>query len=70
MLTRKALAMMAIFTAVMISMFNFVGFPEHYGNLLWSLGAAAMLVITLVGNVWIFIAVAQDEPWQWGSEED
>jgi len=69
MLTKKALAMMAIFTAVMISIFNFVGFQEHYGELLWNLGAAVMLVITLVGNVWIFIAVAQDEPWQWGSEE-
>ena len=69
MLTKKALAMMAIFTAVMISILNFVGFPEHYGELLWNLGAAVMLVITLVGNVWIFIAVAQDEPWQWGSEE-
>ena len=65
MLTTKALAVMAIWTAAMITLFNLAGFGENYTNPLWALGAAVILVITLIGNVWIFIHVAKEEPWEW-----
>lgn len=65
MLTMKALGIMALWTIVMVVIINFVGFPAHHTNPLWALGGALMLVITLVGNVWIFIAVAKEEPWAW-----
>ena len=64
-MTMKALAVMALWTIATVSLFNFIGFPDHFGDLLWSIGGALMLVIILIGNVWIFIAVAKEEPWQW-----
>ena len=70
MLTMKALGIMALWTIAMISIFNFVGFPNHYGELLWSIGGALMLIVTLVGNVWIFIDVAKEEPWDWVKNSD
>ena len=65
MLTMKALAVMLLWTVAMVSIFNYVGFPHHHGNLLWSIGGAIFLIITLIGNVWIFIDVAKEEPWDW-----
>jgi len=70
MLTTRALAVMAIWTAVMITLFNVVGFDDHYTNPLWALGAALVLVVTLVGNVWIFIHISKDEPWEWNKDTD
>ncbi len=64
-MTIKALAVMALWTVAMVSLFNFIGFPNHYDNLLWSIGGALMLVVILIGNVWIFIGVAKEEPWEW-----
>lgn len=69
-MTMKALAIMALWTVATISIFNFVGFQNHFGNLLWSLGAALMLVVILIGNVWIFIGVAKEEPWQWFKDSE
>lgn len=69
-MTMKALAVMALWTVAMISLFNFIGFPNHFDNLLWALGGALMLVVILVGNVWIFIGVAKEEPWQWFKDSD
>lgn len=65
MLTMKALGVMLLWTISMVSIFNFVGFPNHHGELLWSIGAAILLVITLVGNVWLFIGISKEEPWDW-----
>lgn len=70
MLTMKALAIMALWTVATVSIFNYVGFPEHFSNPIWALGAAIMLVVILVGNVWIFISVAQEEPWEWTNKSD
>ena len=65
MLTMKALGLMAIWSIVMVIIINFVGFPAHHTEPLWALGGAVMLIITLVGNVWIFIGVSKEEPWDW-----
>lgn len=69
-MTMKALAVMALWTVATVSLFNFIGFPNHHGNLLWSLGGALMLVVILIGNVWIFIGVAKEEPWAWFKGSD
>lgn len=70
MLTMKALLFMAVWTTVMVSIFNFVGFPDHFSDPLWALGGAVMLVIILIGNVWLFIGIAQEEPWEWMKKSD
>ena len=69
-MTMKALAIMALWTVAMISILNFIGFQHHYSNPLWALGGALMLVVTLIGNVWIFIGVAKEEPWAWFKDSD
>ena len=70
MLTTRALALMALWTAAMISLFNFVGFGDNYSQPLWAIGAAIVLVVTLIGNVWIFIHIAKEEPWEWTKDSD
>lgn len=69
-MTMKALAVMALWTVATVSLFNFIGFPDHYDKPLWSIGGALMLVIILIGNVWIFIGVAKEEPWAWFKDSD
>lgn len=63
--TIKALGAMLIWTVAMVGLINFIGFPKHHDNLIWAIGGAIMLVITLVGNVWLFIGLAKEEPWAW-----
>ena len=63
--TLQALAVMAIWTVAIIVIINFVGFNNHFREPLWTLGAGVLLVITLVGNFWIFFAIAKEEPWEW-----
>ena len=69
-MTMKALAIMALWTIATISIFNFIGFQNHFSNPLWALAGALMLVVILIGNVWIFIGVAQEEPWAWLKSSD
>ncbi len=64
-MTMKALGIMALFTIAMISIFNFIGFQDHHDEIVWAIGGALFLVVTLVGNVWLFIGIAQEEPWEW-----
>jgi len=61
---------MALWTIAMVSIINFVGFPDHHNQLLWALGGAIMLLITLIGNVWIFVTVPKMEPWTWIKNSD
>ena len=63
--TLQALAVMAMWTIAMISIFNWIGFDDHYRQPIWALGAALVLIVTLVGNFWLFFAIAQEEPWDW-----
>ncbi len=69
-MTIKALAVMALWTVAMVSIFNFIGFQNHFNEPFWALGAALMLLVILIGNVWIFIGVAQEEPWEWFKDSD
>ena len=63
--TIQALVVMALWSALFVAIMHFGGFSEHYRNILWALGGAILLIIMLVGNFWIFFAVAKEEPWRW-----
>ena len=65
MLTMKAVGIMVLWSIAMVAIINFIGFPQHHEEPLWAIGGAIMLIITLVGNVWIFIGVAKEEPFEW-----
>ena len=63
--TFQALVVMAIWTAAFVAVLTFAGFSDNYREPLWSLGGAALLIIMLIGNFWIFFAIAKEEPWDW-----
>ena len=63
--TIQALIVMAIWTVAIFAIINFVGFDDHTREPLWALGGAALFIIMLIGNFWIFFAVAKEEPWEW-----
>ena len=53
--TFQALAVMAMWSIAMVSILNFIGFNDHYREPLWALGGAVILIITLIGNFWLFL---------------
>jgi hypothetical protein len=61
----QALGVMALWNIAIIGLLNFVNFDEHYREPLWALGAALILIIMIIGNFWIFFAIAKEEPWDW-----
>ena len=61
-----AVTSMILWSVFIWAIMDFVGFSDHINDPLWSLGAAIMLLIGLVGNVWIFFLIAKETPWQWG----
>lgn len=68
-----ATGLMIIWSAFIYAIMHFANFSEHMHDWLWSLGAAVVLLVGLIGNVWIFIGVVQEDPWRWfkpGSEVD
>jgi membrane protein YdbS with pleckstrin-like domain len=67
--TIQALGVMALWTIAIFAIINFVGFNDHNREPLWTLGAAALFVIMLVGNFWIFFAIAKEEPWEWDKDK-
>ena len=60
-----ALGFMVVWSAVIAAILNLAGFADNYHEPLWSLGAAIILFVGLVGNVWIFLAVVKEQPWEW-----
>ena len=60
-----AMGVMLVWSAAIAFVMHSIGFVEHAHDWLWSLGAAVMLLIGLVGNVWIFLAIVKEAPWQW-----
>ena len=63
--TLQALGVMALWTIAIFAIINFVNFDEHFREPLWALGAAVLFIIMLIGNFWIFFAIAKEEPWEW-----
>lgn len=56
---------MVAWSAAIAAVMHLAGFAGHYHDWLWSLGAAVVLLIGLVGNVWIFFAIVKEQPWEW-----
>ncbi len=63
--TLTALAAMAIWSFAIWAIMEFIGFQDMMHDVLWSLGAAVLLLIGLVGNIWIYFLVMKETPWRW-----
>ena len=59
------IALMVVWSLFIAYAMNMAGFLEHLHDPLWSLGAAIVLLIGLVGNVWIFFLMMKERPWLW-----
>ena len=59
------IALMVVWSLSIAYVMNMAAFPEHLHDPLWSLGAAIVLLIGLVGNVWIFFLMMKERPWLW-----
>lgn len=68
--TLTALAAMAVWSFVIWAVMELIGFSDMMHDPLWSLGAAVLLLVGLVGNVWIFFLVMKEDPWQWLKNTD
>ncbi len=67
--TLQALGVMALWSVSLIALLNFIGFQHHYREFWWALGAAVIIIVMLIGNFWIFFAIAKEEPWEWDKHE-
>ena len=64
------IALMVGWSILVWYVMNMAGFTAtaHLHDPLWSLGAAIVLLIGLIGNVWIFFLMMKDSPWQWANQ--
>ena len=62
------LALMVVWSLFIGYIINMAGFTGHLHDPLWSLGAAVLLLVGLVGNVWIFFLVMKERPWLWHTD--
>ena len=60
---------MVIWSVAIWAIMEWVGFKNMAHDLWWSLGAAAMLLIGLIGNVWIFFLITKEETWKWVKDQ-
>ena len=63
-----AIVLMVVWSAFIAYVMNMAAFPDHLHDPLWSLGAAILLLIGLVGNVWIFFLMMKNRPWLWHTD--
>jgi len=61
----KALIVMAFWTVAVVGGMYLLGFGQHHTELPWAIGGAILLLIVLIVNVWIYFAIAKEEPWKW-----
>jgi len=61
----KALVPMIFWTILAVLFMNMVGFSENFREPLWAVGGAIILLVTIIVNVWLYFAIAKDEPWKW-----
>ena len=62
------IALMVVWSVCIAYAMNMAAFSEHLHDPLWSLGAAVVLLIGLVGNVWIFFLMMKERPWLWHTD--
>ena len=63
--TMKAVALMAVWTAVFLYGMQMLDVGAHHRDPLWAVGSAAGLLVMWVVNFAIFFKVAGSEPWDW-----
>ncbi len=68
--TLTAFAAMAVWSFAIWALMEFIGFRDVMHNVLWSLGAAVLLLIAVVGNIWIYFLIVKETPWQWLKDQD
>ena len=59
------MALMVAWSVGIAYVMGMAGFSSYPHNPLWSFGAAVVLLIGLVGNVWIFFLIMKNRPWLW-----
>ena len=65
-----AVIIMGAWVAAGVTFMNWFGFPQHTGNVLWSIGAAISILVILMVSVAIFFAVAKESPWVWFAKDE
>ena len=75
-----AFLIMIVWSALIYTVMNLIGLDGQIWNRdihdsVWSylglnLGAAIMLLIGLIGNVWIYFLVVGNQPWEWHKKQN
>ncbi|MES9838759.1 MAG: hypothetical protein G8D61_17235 [gamma proteobacterium symbiont of Ctena orbiculata] len=65
MATYKALMAVFLFTAASGWGLLRLGVGEHHSDPLWALGTSIALITILLVDVWMFFAIAKEEPFRW-----
>jgi hypothetical protein len=65
MATYKALFFVLLFTAASGWGLVQLGVGDHHTDPLWALGTSISFIMILLINVWMFFAIAKDEPFRW-----
>jgi hypothetical protein len=65
MVSFKAFSAVAAFTALCIYGLVLLGVGAHHQDPLWALGTAFAFIAILTIDVWMFFAIAKDEPFRW-----
>lgn len=65
MVSFKAFTAVFAFTAICVYGLVLLGVGEHHQNPIWALGTATALITILIVDVWMFFAIAKDEPFRW-----
>ena len=75
-----AFLIMIVWSALIYTVMNLIGLDGQIWNRdihdsIWSylglnLGAAIMLLIGLIGNVWIYFLVVGNQPWEWHKKQN
>jgi len=62
----KAFLAVAVFTALCGWGLVELNVGAHHSDPLWAVGTALAFVTILIVDVWLFFAIAKDEPLRWG----
>jgi hypothetical protein len=63
--TFKGLLAITIFTALCVYGALLLDVGAHHRDPLWALGFAVGFIVMLITDVWLFFAVAKDDPFKW-----
>ncbi len=61
----KGILAVAILTAIVAWGALQLNVGEYHRDPLWALGTSVAFLTLLITNVWLFFAIAKDEPFKW-----